>query len=207
VTGRLKRWRQSFRGGSAGYWQDRYAGGGDSGAGSYGGSATRKADYLNRFVAEHGVSSVLELGCGDGNQLSLARYPRYVGYDVSENAVDLCRRRFAGDPTKSFQLVSELGDEHADLALSLDVVYHLVEDAVFDQHMRDLFAAADRFAIVFASNTDKRSIFDRPHVRHRRFTDWVESSASEWELYEPSQVGRSHRGAEFYAYARAGSSG
>ena len=52
--------------GSAIYWEQRYAGGGTSGAGSYGAAGRLKAEFLNAFVREHEVQSVIELGCGDG---------------------------------------------------------------------------------------------------------------------------------------------
>ena len=73
--------------GSAAYWESRYAKGGSSGVGSYGRFAEFKAEVLNRFVATHSVQSVIEFGCGDGNQLALASYPWYLGYDVSATAV------------------------------------------------------------------------------------------------------------------------
>ena len=59
--------------GSVIYWEQRYAQGGNSGVGSCGKFAEFKAELLNRFVAQHGVHTVIEFGCGDGNQLSLAR--------------------------------------------------------------------------------------------------------------------------------------
>src|SRR5437660_1578196 len=73
--------------GSKDYWEGRYVEGGDSGHGSYGFLAAEKARFLNAFIEKHHVASVIEFGCGDGNQLSLARYPRYLGLDVSEAAV------------------------------------------------------------------------------------------------------------------------
>ena len=90
---------------------------------------------------------MIEFGCGDGNQLSLAEYPSYIGLDVSRTAIGLCQRRFSGDPAKSFFLydgtcfTDRAGVFAADLALSLDVVYHLTEDAVFETYLRHLFAA------------------------------------------------------------------
>ena len=81
--------------GSADYWDRRYRLGSDSGAGSYGRTAVHKAAFLNTFVAEHHVPSVIEFGCGDGHQLSLAEYPRYVGLDVSSEAVRACQARSA----------------------------------------------------------------------------------------------------------------
>jgi hypothetical protein len=68
----------------------------------------------------------------------------------------------------------------ADLSLSLEVVFHLVEDSVFDTCMRRLVGSAPRFVIVYASNMDQ----DWPdkHVRHRQFTRWVERNEPEWRL-------------------------
>jgi hypothetical protein len=69
----------------------------------------------------------------------------------------------------------------ADLALSLDVVYHLLEDSVFDAYMRRLFGSARRFVIVYSSNLDQD--WSGSHVRHRQFTRWVEENKPEWYLH------------------------
>ena len=103
--------------GSLGYWEKRYAAGGNSGAGSYSRFAEFKAEILNGFVARHGVRSVIEFGCGDGNQLKLAAYPDYVGFDVSATAVQGCRTLFASDSHKAFRLIGDYACETADLAL------------------------------------------------------------------------------------------
>lgn len=60
---------------STDYWESRYATGGTSGPGSSGKLAEFKAEVLNSFVRRDNVLSVIEFGCGDGNQLSLASYP------------------------------------------------------------------------------------------------------------------------------------
>jgi SAM-dependent methyltransferase len=173
-----------FRG-SAKYWERRYKRGGTSGSGSYGDHATYKARFLNEFVAAHDIRTVVEFGCGDGNQLALAEYPAYLGIDVSETAVRACIDRFSGDPSKSFAAMSVLDDPagfiRAELALSLDVLYHLVEDDVFDRYMRSLFGAATRFVVIYATDDDRSTFV--PHVRHRRFTGWVAANTG-WALAE-----------------------
>jgi SAM-dependent methyltransferase len=196
--------RRSLFRGSKNYWQDRYTQRGTSGAGSYGDVALFKAGFLNGFVKDNDVETVIEFGCGDGNQLNLAEYPSYLGLDVSEAAIALCRSRFAADPAKSFYLYSPNAFvDHArlfraDIALSLDVIYHLVEDQTFDLHMRHLLAAADRYAVIFSTNSEESD--PAPHVRHRRFTDWIDAEAPGWSLVhrEPNP----HRGsaslADFY---------
>jgi SAM-dependent methyltransferase len=202
----LMRQRVVFRG-SAWYWERRYARGGTSGAGSYDAAAGAKAVFLNEFVRRHGVGSVIEFGCGDGNQLSLADYPRYIGVDVSRSALELCQRRFADDPTKSFFLydgacfTDRLGLFTADLALSLDVIYHLTEDRVFQTYIKHLFAAAAKYVIVYATNAESRDT--APHVRHRHFTPLIEAHCADWRLLEVTQGpgSGSHR-ADFFTYQR-----
>ena len=99
---------------SASYWESRYAHGLNSGDGSYGELAKFKAEVLNSLVAEHGITSVIEFESGDGNQLELAEYPRYSGFDVSPSAVEACRARFSGDATKDFSLLAAFDDQSAD---------------------------------------------------------------------------------------------
>jgi SAM-dependent methyltransferase len=207
MHGRLS--RQPFPG-SGRYWEQRYSRGEDSGAGSYGKFAQFKADTINAFVEEMGIRSVLELGCGDGNQLKLARYPAYLGFDVSGTAVEACRKLFAGDPGKSFAPMSEYRGQQADLALSLDVIYHLVEDGVFESYMRTLFGAALRHVIVYSSDFDDSSGKEGPHLRHRRFTRWIGENLPGWKLLRHVPNAFPYEGdhrtgsfADFFVYERA----
>src|ERR1700760_1333334 len=87
---------------SSDYWERRYVRGGNSGVGSYGRLANFKAEFLNDFVEQHRINSVIEYGCGDGSQLKLASYPSYIGIDVSPRAVEICRALFAADRSKRF---------------------------------------------------------------------------------------------------------
>jgi hypothetical protein len=203
----LLRERLGFTG-SAAFWERRYARGGTSGAGSCGAQALGKAEFLNTFVRENGIQSIVEFGCGDGNQLSLAMYPSYVGLDVSRTALELCKCRFADDLGKSFFLYdSSCFVDHADLfkadlAISLDVVYHLVEDSVFEAYMAHLFDAGDRYVVLYATNRIMRD--DAPHVRHRCFTTWIDKNCSEWRLKEVQNgPGSGPKRPDFFVYERS----
>ncbi|MHC4338168.1 MAG: hypothetical protein ACYSTG_09550 [Planctomycetota bacterium] len=180
--------RRPFFSGSRGYWESRYARGGTSGAGSFGKLAEFKAEVLNLFVKDNGISSVIEFGCGDGNQVALADYPAYTGLDVSKTAIDMCKERFAHDKTKKFFLyepdcfVDTNSAFRAELALSLDVIYHLVEDRIFELYMRHMFSAAEKFVIIYSSDSDANHPFQAPHVKHRRFSEWVKTNLPKWKL-------------------------
>lgn len=167
---------------SSNYWDARYSSGGNSGAGSYGQLAKFKAKTINEFVGKHHITSVIEFGCGDGAQLELAQYPAYTGIDVSATAVCLCRTKFEHDSSKHFVLAPspEAAKARAELAMSLDVIYHLVEDRVYEEYMTRLVAAAEKFICIYSSNIVKEA--PATHVRHRVFTDWMTVNAPAWRL-------------------------
>lgn len=169
--------------GSEEYWRRRYEWMLDSGPGSHGKLAEFKASIVNQFVRDNAVGSAIEFGCGDGNRLKLADCPSYIGFDVSPAALSRCRKVFRRDPAKCFRLASEYRGEEAELALSLDVISHLVEDEVSEQHMKRLFESATRFVITYSSNrVDESGQGATPHVRHRRFSEWVDRNGGEWVL-------------------------
>ena len=195
--------------GSQSYWEERYVKGGDSGVGSYGKFAEFKADVINSFIDENKINTVVEFGCGDGNQLTLAKYAQYLGFDVSAAAIALCRKRFQLDNTKQFQLLDAYNGETAELAISLDVIYHLLEDKVFEDYLRRLFGAATRFVIIYSSNSDENKYYEGSHVRHRKFTNWVKLNLVGWSLNKQIPNRYPYKGdytkgsfADFYIYGK-----
>lgn len=165
------------------YWDVRYRSKGSSGAGSYGRLAAFKAGILNAFVETNDIRTVIEFGCGDGNQLRLANYDDYIGVDISQRAVDMCRATFSEDRAKHFLHSSDYAGQRAELSTSLDVVYHLVEDSTFEAYMNDLFDAGERYVIIYSCDFDE-PVTRATHVRPRKFTDWVEARRPEFELVE-----------------------
>ncbi len=194
---------------SGSYWKNRYKAGGDSGKGSYNEFAEFKAEILNEFVSENGINSVIEYGCGDGNQLSLAKYPKYIGFDVSSEIISLCTNTFSKDETKGFKVMDDYDGETADLTLSLDVVYHLVEDSVFESYMNRLFDSSEKFVIVYSTDTDNNPSDVAEHVRHRNFSKWISDNKPQWKLIKhiPNRhpiddQPESERSLDFYIYSK-----
>jgi SAM-dependent methyltransferase len=169
---------------SAAYWEARYASGGSSGDGSEGENAAHKARFLNDFVAYHAIGQVLEYGCGDGRQLALANYPSYVGMDVSATAIAMCAERFAEDTTKSFHPIQQW--RLADLVLSLDVIYHLTEEEVFVAHLRDVFASAIHWVILYTTDSDylDPDFVPADHVRHWPVSAYAQKAFPKWTFYQ-----------------------
>lgn len=179
----------AYRFSSAEYWDKRYKENGTSGVGSYSHLAEFKANFLNMFVDKQGIKKVIEFGCGDGNQLRLSNYPEYIGFDVSITSILMCKKLFSDDSSKSFFLSSDNPSTFADLVLSLDVIYHLVEDDVYHCYMQQLFSSSTRYVIIYSSNTIINDKSQSIHVRHRKFTDWINLHAPYFHLvqYVPNE--------------------
>jgi SAM-dependent methyltransferase len=172
------------------YWERRYAKGGTSGAGSYGEQADIKAAFVNHFVEAYEVTSVVDWGCGDGEQLSRLAVPNYVGIDVSPTALEMCRAR---NPQYAYVLDDGPLTLRADLSMSLDVIFHFPDDDDYRRYLSRVFDAGERFVIIHSSNCDSPS---QRHVRHRRFLDDV--PADWWLTQRPLDVRK--RG--FYVFER-----
>lgn len=171
---------------TAAYWENRYATGGNSGAGSRGKTAKAKAVAVNKYVALHRITSVLDIGCGDGYVAKMLRVPDYLGVDISPAALELARARNAG---KLFEL---LGDQAPrECHLSFEVMHHLITEEEYQAHMALLFSA-QHHVLVWATDFDRAGA---PHVLHRHWTPDVPEG---WELahYQPWKP------AGFYAYRR-----
>ncbi|MFZ1291085.1 MAG: methyltransferase domain-containing protein [Melioribacteraceae bacterium] len=195
---------------SSEYWEERYKKGGNSGSGSYNELAEYKSEIINSFVEENNISSIIEFGSGDGNQLKYLKVNSYVGYDVSKSAILRCKNLYKNDPSKKFDLMNNHKDEKAELTLSLDVIYHLVEDEIYFNYMNKLFNSSTKFVIVYSSNDDDHENNNiAPHVKHRKFTTWIPENVKSFKLIKniPNKFAYNGDGertsyADFYIFAK-----
>lgn len=164
---------------AAEYWETRYNLGGTSGEGSYGTLAQFKTQIINEVVETHSIKSVIDFGCGDGNQIKDINCKNYVGFDVSPTAIAMCKIRH---PQWKFFHTDYYYNQQADLTLSLDVIFHLTNDKEYHTYMRNLCDAATRYLLIYSTNTDTPSPEKAQHVRHRRFADWIARYRPIWQL-------------------------
>lgn len=99
-----------------------------SGPGSNEEAARPYADFVTRFIAERGVKSVADLGCGDFRvgRLIATSGVSYTGVDVVEGLIAENTRRYAS-PTVRFQCADITSDAlpEGELCLVREVFQHL----------------------------------------------------------------------------------
>lgn len=164
------------------YWNNRYIKGGNSGAGSYNNLAQFKGDVINNFIGKNKIKSIVDYGVGDGNQLKLINTEKliYTGIDVSEFIISKCKEEFKDDKTKTFIHTDNIDNKlKAELVLSCDVIYHLIEEHVYKEYMENLFSMSKKYVIIYAKNED---INHSIHVKFRKFSNYIESNLPEWQL-------------------------
>lgn len=171
-----------------GYWDRRYREGRTSGSGSEGDEGRYKAGYVNSLIDSHDVTSVIDWGCGDGQVLELLQvgpkyspYVAYTGIDVSPTILDRNRRLFREFCFATPDEASMPNREWtADLALSMDVLFHLPDDADYFAYLNHLFNSATRFVLIYSTNyAGGRTA---RHVLRRSFTPDVAKHFPEWRL-------------------------
>ena len=162
------------------YWERRYQKGGNSGAGSYGDLCDYKAKHINQFIQNKNIRSIIDFGCGDGNQLVYLHCETYLGLDVSPTVLEQIREKFKDDGSKRFELYHE-NTETAELGLSCEVLFHLIEDDVWEDYLRSVFLYSEKYVIIFAADYYRNIA---RHVLARSFTTHIQEHFPDWELIE-----------------------
>ena len=169
------------------YWDDRYNRGGTSGDGSYGILADFKAGVINKYLKDNNINSVIEFGCGDGNQLGLIDYKDYLGVDISSEAVKRCRKKYRGEKNKKFSIykpgAKSLKNLSCDLVVCLDVLYHIIDENDFINTLNDIFTISAKHIIVY-------TILEKPKIQlseHLIFRD-IEEYKQIYKEYDIKEI-------------------
>lgn len=170
---------------SSAFWEKHYQNNGTSGTGSYNRLASFKAEFLNKWLIDHQVKNVIELGCGDGNQLSMIHYDNYTGVDVSETIIKKNKERFTNDNNKAFYVrypKESYMNKKYQLSISMDVIFHLLEEDIYEEYMKDLFECSEEYVIIYSSNHEEFTKW--PEYRHRKFIKYIQENISNFKLLE-----------------------
>ena len=169
------------------HWEDRYVGGGNSGAGSYEMEAMLKASFINTWIRDLDIKTIQEIGCGDGNNLLMYDVRmQYTGYDISPKAIAMCRektRKIRNSLFYYFGTEEKDIDYDAKMCLCLDVWYHQVNDEDFEELCQKLFVKGKwKFLVIYSYEANPFG--DEKVGQHIKYRDVLSKVAEfpNWEL-------------------------
>ena len=169
---------------SKSFWENRYRNNGNSGLGSYGDESKFKSSYINDLIKKESVKTITDLGCGDGNQISLlSGFKKYYGYDFSDTALIKAKNINKGSEYEFINNISDL--PISDMSMSLDVTYHIIEDNLFDEYLSKLFMLGERYVLIYSMDVDAPQISE--HIKSRSFTKWVKENDIKYTLVDVTQ--------------------
>jgi hypothetical protein len=184
------------------YWDNRYKNNGNSGNGSYGLLAEFKAEIINNFIHENNIYNIIELGCGDGNQCSLFKIDNYLGLDISPSVIHYCNNKFQNNSKYNFKIYNNnyLNKEIYELSLSLDVIYHILDDNEYKKYMEDLFNFSNKYVIIYSNNYEGHKA---GHMYTKNFTKDVENWFNNYKIKQIiKQKYPEQSSADFYIYEK-----
>ena len=145
---------------SLNYWRGRAN---YSGSGSRGNLLAFKLKFINNFIKDHGIESVLDFGCGDMHFASKIEVDYYKGIDIVDRKIPSQVR------AKKFELSVNRFDEvdegrEFDLCTSIDVLYHLLEEeqAYLDSCLDKMINHSSRYLLIYAQDSDIKDTLGHP---------------------------------------------
>ncbi|NHW36419.1 hypothetical protein [Paenibacillus aceris] len=112
------------------------------------------------------------------------KYPQYIGLDVAQSSISLCKEIFKEDTNKSFMLYKpgylvNRGFFKAELVVCLDVLYHITDEHDFNTTLLDVFQCSSKWVVLYTKITtglepqEVATIKDRDTLSHlAKFSDF-----------------------------------
>ena len=111
--------------------------------------------FLEQFIRNNDIRSVVDVGCGDWTFSRFVNFAgvRYQGYDVVESVVERNRTRFGSATVRFDRMPDDLAEvPAADLLIMKDVLQHLPNHEI-SRHRAGLF---DRFPRCLLTNSYRK---------------------------------------------------
>jgi len=110
--------------------------------------------------------------------------------------------KYNNDNTKKFYTYDEIDNIklQSDLTMSLDVLYHILEDELYFNYLKQLFSSSSNYVLIYSNNYNGHI---EGHMHTKKFTDDVEKKFPNWELQKKiNQMYPKKSSADFYLYKK-----
>ena len=184
---------------SIGIWKNRPN---RSGSGSRGSLAKFKIDYINNFIEENNIESMIDFGCGDLQVSSQFNVGNYLGIDIIEHKYP------ENIKAKKFKTIVSRFDnfshgERVELCTCLDVLYHILSDEAeyLKNSIQNIINHSSRYIIIYAQDSHNRSYNNwTNHMNNSPWRQIIESHGL--KLISEQEEPKSGSTAKFFIYEK-----
>lgn len=184
--------------GSIDFWKNRYLIGGNSGLGSRNDLLYFKTNFLNNFIKEKNIKSVLDFGCGDLYVANLLEVDNYTGIDI----FDFNRESHLNLVTCEFD---KYVGAKVDAVFCLDVLYHILKDEqdYMIRSLDNMMEHANRFLVVYAQDSRIEKL-DFEYKGHLYNSKWIQhiQKQDNFELIFEQEEPKVGSSAKFFVYEK-----
>tara|TARA_B100000900_G_scaffold414621_1_gene441792 strand:- start:1950 stop:2537 length:588 start_codon:yes stop_codon:yes gene_type:complete len=126
----------------------------ESGLGSRGDLAIFKIKYINDFIKEKNIESMIDFGCGDLQVSSNFEVQDYLGVDiVAHTHPDSVKSQNYNTTISRFD--EFIGEKKVELCTCLDVFYHILNDELEYLHatIKNILEHSTKYVIIYAQDS------------------------------------------------------
>lgn len=184
-------------------WEDRYVNKGNSGFGSYQKDLyDYKLGFVRDVITQYNIKTVFDYGCGDGHVVSEIIAGRdvdsYIGIDLSPYIIEQNRKKYKDKIYYTLEEYNFDQKETFDLVISLDVIYHIMEEAFYYETLSKLFELSKKYVLIYAVDKD---LLYSGHMHFRRFTNKIPNN---YKLVKSEKTPNEQMETTFYLYEKIG---
>ena len=112
----------------------------------------KRFHFIRNFLAEQSPRSVLDVGCGTGNNLTVplaSEFPetQFVGTDADETSIEFAQKK-NGSQNLSFRITDSIADdEKFDVVIASEVIEHVEDPKEFLQFLNSKLAPGGRIVL------------------------------------------------------------
>jgi 2-polyprenyl-3-methyl-5-hydroxy-6-metoxy-1,4-benzoquinol methylase len=184
-------------------WTNRYYNkNGNSGLGSTGELAKFKIDFINNFIKENDINSILDFGCGDCFIASQLKVSRYTGIDISDAYFDRIVDFVADNKELIKKPFNEIRDfEFYDCVICLDVLYHILEEETeyLYETLDEIYNHSNKYIIIYAQDSYLNFNYES-HMFDSRWRQYIEKKQLKL-IYEQNEC-MPGTSAKFFVYKK-----
>ena len=122
-----------------------------SGTGSRGNLAIFKINYINDFIKEKNIKSMIDFGCGDLQVSSNFEVQSYLGVDIvaHDHPNSVKPKKYHTTISRFDEFISE---ERVELCTCLDVLYHILYNELeyLNAAIKNILEHSTKYVIIYA---------------------------------------------------------